>query len=40
MAVVDADVSSGGGSVNLTLVFEARISLNNGDGEVTEGVGL
>lgn len=40
MAVVDADVGGGGRGEDLALVLEARIGLNDGDGEITGGVRL
>lgn len=40
VAVVDADVGGRGGGDDLALVLEGRVGLDDGDGELTGGVGL
>jgi len=40
VAVIDADVGSGGGGEDLALILETVIGLCDGDGEVAGGVGL
>ena len=40
MAVVDADVSSGGRREHLTLILKARIGLNHRDRVISAGVRL